>query len=88
LIFSSRYFGNLTICPRWSGWGKGKDVGGGRGGGGKGTHSIHDWGSNVIFWVQNIHPLYFFGSRNLSCFLGLEKSIFFGFTQLEAKFLL
>ena len=33
-------------------------------------------GSDVFFWVENLHARYFFGSRDLSCiFLGLEKSM-------------
>ena len=36
--------------------------------------SIHDRGSDVFFWVENLHARYFFGSRDLSCiFLGLKK---------------
>ena len=42
----------------------------GRGGGGGGgyTRSIHDRGSDVFFWVENLHARYFFGSRDLSLF--------------------
>ena len=45
-----------------------------------GTRSIHDWGSDVFFWVENLHARYFFGSRDLSLiFLGLKKiRIFLG----------
>ena len=38
-------------------------------------------GSNVFFWVENLHARYFFGSSDLShIFLGLKKNmrIFFG----------
>ena len=36
-------------------------------------------GSDVIFWVENLHARYFFGSRDLSCsYLGPKKiHIFF-----------
>ena len=31
-------------------------------------------GSDVFFWVENLHARYFFGSRDLLCnFLGLKK---------------
>ena len=30
------------------------------------TRSIHDGGSDVFFWVVNLHARYFFGSRDLS----------------------
>ena len=37
------------------------------------TRSIHDEESDIIFWVENLHPRYFGGSRDLSCiFLGLK----------------
>ena len=47
---------------------------------GGGTRSIHDGGSDVFFWIENLHARYFFGSRDLSrIFLGLKKiRIFFG----------
>ena len=36
-------------------------------------------GSDVFFWVENLHAQYFFGSRDLShIFLGLKKYAFFG----------
>ena len=37
-------------------------------------------GSDVFFWVENLHARYCFGSRDLPCiFLGLKKiSVFFG----------
>ncbi len=39
-----------------------------------GTRSIHDGGTDIFFWVKNLHALYFFGSRDLShIFLGLKK---------------
>ena len=39
-----------------------------------GTRSIHDGGVRRIFWVENLHARYFFGSRDLSrVFLGLKK---------------
>ena len=39
-----------------------------------GTRSIHDGGSDVFFWVENLHARYFFGSRDLSLiFLGVKK---------------
>ena len=36
-------------------------------------------GSDVFFWVENLHARYFFGSRDLSCIsLGLkEVCVFF-----------
>ena len=35
------------------------------GGGGGGTRSVHDGGSDVFFWVENLHALYFFGSSDM-----------------------
>ena len=46
-----------------------------------GIQSIHDGGSDVFFWVENLHAPYFFGSRDLShIFLCLKKNthIFLG----------
>ena len=44
----------------------------GRGGGGGG-------GLAYFFGVENLHPLYFLGSRDLAhIFLGLKKYVFFG----------
>ena len=42
--------------------------------GGGGVLAVYMTGrSNVFFWVENLHPRYFFGSRDLSCiFLGLK----------------
>ena len=40
-------------------------------------------GSDVVFWVKNLHARYFFGSRDLShIFLGLifERTFRFGFS--------
>ena len=38
-----------------------------------GTRSIRDRGLDVFFWVENLHPLYSFGSKDLSYFfLGLK----------------
>ena len=35
-------------------------------------------GSDVFFWVENLHARYFFGSRDLShIFLGLKKYAYF-----------
>ena len=44
------------------------------------TQSIHDGGSDIFFWVENLHAWYFFGSRDRSyVFLGLKNiHIFFG----------
>ena len=44
-------------------------------------------GSDVFFWVENLHARYFFGSRDLLCiFLGLKKiRVFFG-SYLRANF--
>ena len=33
------------------------------GGGGGGTRSIHDGGSDVFFWVENLHARYFLGQE-------------------------
>ena len=54
-------------------------------------------GSDVFFWVENLHAQYFFGSRDLSCtFLGLvklhvffwglisERTLRFGFSSRSA----
>ena len=57
--------------------------------GGGGTRSIHDGGggSDVFFWVENLHARYFFGSRDLSrIFLGFKKMrVFFG-SYLRSNF--
>ena len=56
-----------------------------------GTQSIHDreGGSDVFFWVENLHARYFLGSRDLSrIFLGLKIKtvrVFFG-SYLQANF--
>ena len=50
-------------------------------GGGGGVLKVHmTGGSDVFFWVENLHAWYFFGSRDLSrIFLGLKKyDYFFG----------
>ena len=46
------------------------------GGGGGGVLEVYMMGgSDVCFWVENLHTQYFFGSRDLSCiFLGLKKN--------------
>ena len=47
-----------------------------QGGGGGGVPKVYmTGGSDVFFWVENLHTRYFFGSRDLSCilFLGLKK---------------
>ena len=58
-----------------------------QGGGGGGTRSTHDGGSDVFFWVENLQARYFFGSRDLSCiFLGLKKYAYFFGSYLRANF--
>ena len=46
-----------------------------RGGGGGGVLEVYmTGGSDVFFWVENLHARYFFGSRDLSrIFLGFKK---------------
>ena len=45
-------------------------------------------GSDVFFWVENLHPRYFLGSRDLShIFLGLKKNrVFFWVLSLSELF--
>ena len=44
-------------------------------------------GSDVFFWVENLHARYFFGSRDLSrIFLGLKKYAYFFGCYLRANF--
>ena len=45
-------------------------------------------GSDVFFWVENLHARYFFGSRDLSrIFLGLKKiRVYFFGSYLRANF--
>ena len=45
-------------------------------------------GSDVFFWVENLHPRYFLGSRDLSrIFLGLRKiNVFFWVLSLSELF--
>ena len=59
----------------------------GGGGGGGGTKSIHDGGSDVFFWLENLHPRYLFGSSNLlRVFLSLKKYAYFLGSYLRANF--
>ena len=45
-------------------------------------------GSDVFFWVENLHAQYFFGSSDLSrIFLGLKKYGYFFGSHLRANFL-
>ena len=50
-----------------------------RGGGGGGVLEVYmTGGSDVFFWVENLHARYFFGSNDLSrIFLGLKKILVF-----------
>ena len=70
----------------------------GEGAGGKGQylHSLKPrgvlevymtGGSDVFFWVENLHAQYFFGSSDLShIFLGLKTHIFLGVLSLNELF--
>ena len=46
-------------------------------------------GSDVFFWVENLHARYFFGSRDLSrIFLGLKKiRVFFWVLSASKRFI-
>ena len=46
-------------------------------------------GSDVFFWVENLHTRYFFGSRDLSrIFLGLKKiRVFFWVLSASKRFI-
>ena len=64
---------------------------GGGGGGGWGVLEVYmTVGSNVFFWIENLHARYFFGSRDLQgIFLGLKKiCVFFWVLSLSKHFVL